>query len=281
MNQFCTIGNMDYLDQVLALDESRRTWCGEFPLHILILDEYSSHCLEELERLGFTTNIKTWHWTSVVEPELAAARRNRSYHEWIWTVKPYWILHLMRNLPKWDGLTYIDGDMEFFNHPASLFFELQGHDIGITPHRFSKSYSNYLVNGEFNGAFVHVKNTKNALSCITHWAGQCLRRCSLQHAEGSFVDQKYLNAWPDRWRAHGIQHKGVNLAPYNQGEGHYSYSFGNGGRIFVDATPLVLYHFHSGLTPGYPLDPFIQEHVYDSHAKALEEARRTIEQCAS
>lgn len=280
MNQFCTIVDTGYLERVWALDESRRTWCGEFPLNILALDEYSADCLERLKLFKYTEGVRLWHWNELMTRELMDARLDRNYSEWVWTLKPYWILHLMRNLERWTSLTYIDGDTRFFNRPSSMFDELGDHDIGITPHRFSQNYIRYGINGRFNGAFVHVKNTRNALSCITHWAAQCLRRCSLEHGEGSFVDQKYLDPWPERWRARALEHKGVNLAPWNQGGDHYSYKI-VGGNIMVDDDPLVLYHYHGGPTTAYPLDPFIRKHVYQPYVDALEESRRIMRLCVS
>jgi len=278
MKLLCTIADKEYLGRVLVLDESRRTWYGESTLVALTLDEWSFERLSKLKNQNYVPGLEVVQFPG--GGALESARQTRNYREWVWTVKPHWILEVMESLQPGDEVTYIDGDMMFFSHPASLFEELKGHDIGITPHRFSPSYERYVVNGNFNGAFVHVKNTPKALICVTRWASQCLELCSLKHQGDAFVDQKYLNSWPDLYGAHSIVHKGVNLAPWNQGENHYRYEIRD-GRIFVDDQPLILYHYHSGLVPGYPLDEFISQFVYRPYASALERAQEVIAKCGS
>jgi len=185
-----------------------------------------------------------------------SVRSGRKWVEYVWTLKPALIIHLLEtySLP---ALTYIDGDSAFFGSPAPLFTEIADAPLAITPHRLHPDYAFYIVNGEFNGGFIHAKPA--GLPCLHKWAEQCLDWCFLAYDTDRFVDQKYLNSWPRKWGAHAIQQKGVNLAPWNQRQ--YAYTLRD-GNIFVDDDPLVWYHFHQGLATGYPLHPFVKQHIY-------------------
>ena len=75
-----------------------------------------------------------------------------------------------------------------------------------------------------------------------------------------------LDDAPERWNAHALQHTGAHLAPWNQDQ--YGYARRD-GQIYVDGQPLLWYHFHKGLRPGYVLHPFVKWFVYETYREAL------------
>jgi len=257
MVEFCTISDKTYGNRVEALYRSMEKWCGDFILRLLALDQ------ETWLRFGARTHFNRMvvvKYDQFITQELHALRAKRKWCEFVWTLKPWWIKHCF-HFGSGEQVLYLDGDMCFFAPLKTLMDELQHHQIAITPHRFSKSFKRYLVNGRFNGAFVWMMKTQHSLDCVTEWANQCSEWCFLRYDGDKFVDQKYLNAWPEKWGAHSVVHKGVNLAPWNQGEGHYTYEFKD-GILYVDGYPVVLYHFHEGLNTNYPICPAVQKHIY-------------------
>src|SRR5262249_25518156 len=61
--------------------------------------------------------------------------------------------------------------------------------------------------------------------------------------DGRFGDQKYLDAWPDRYPSLKIiEHKGFNLAYWNVH--NYMIRFKDGA-VMIDDDPLIFFHFAS------------------------------------
>jgi len=156
-----------------------------------------------------------------------------------------------------------------------IFAEVGNADVAITPHRFMPDIHDWGIgNGIFNAGFVYIRQTPTGIACIREWANQCIDWCSLDRQDdGRFVDQGYLNAWPQVWGAHIIQHKGVNLAPWNQDQYQYSIS---GGRMYVDNVPIICYHFHKKLHIGFHTHGFVKQNLYTEYQIALEEAYERI-----
>ena len=265
MRHYCTYFDINYLAKGLALIESMQTYCQPYHLWVLALcDETET----TLNLLGLP-NVSIVSMSDFETPELLAIKENRSPIEYIWTCTGKWILHMLDAAPEINHLNYIDADLLFFSDPEPIFEEIGDAPIGITPHRFSPRMRAWLKIGEFNVGLIYVKRCLSGLSCIQEWAGKCIEWCYWRHENDQYCDQKYLNEWPMHWGAHSIQHKGANLAPWNQEQ--YGYSL-RGGRIFVDDDPLLWYHFHKGLKPGYVIEPFVQTHIYEMYRQALERA---------
>lgn len=258
MNHYCTSVDKGYLSRVEALHRSMEIHCKPYVLWILALTEETRLLLE---RLAFL-NARVVSMATVETEAIRATKSGRRWDEYVWTVKPSWILWLLEN--EIEAVTYVDGDGFFFNSPDTMFAEIGDAPLAITPHRLQLGYESYLVNGIYNGGFVHAK--QSGLPCLHEWAAQCIEWCYLRYEDGHFVDQKYLNEWPEKWGAHSILHKGVNLAPWNQAQ--YTYTLRNGSP-FVGNDPVVWFHFHGGLATAYPLHPFIKEHIYAVYAKEM------------
>jgi len=149
------------------------------------------------------------------EMSLAAARRQRTWQEYCWTCASNLLRYLVNS--SFDYMTYLDADIMFFSDPESVFLEMDGRSIAITPHRFSTKRQYLLRNGMFNVAWVSVKNDEIGRSCAERWADQCREWCYYRNEDGKFGDQKYLDEWPRLYgnQLHIIENIGVNLAPWN------------------------------------------------------------------
>lgn len=120
---------------------------------------------------------------------------------------------------------------------------------------------------------MYVKNSDVGLERLGVWAEKSIEWCYHAHGDkpDQFGNQKYLDVWPEVEGVHVIEHKGANLAPWNQIQ--YSYSVRD-GVFYVDEYPVVFYHFHGGLRTKYNLHNMIYIRVYNDYMgtmKKLEE----------
>jgi len=277
MDYYCTYFDKKYLDRGLALYASMDRYCLPFHLWILALCDDTLRYLQKA-RLPNVTVISMAEFET---PELLAVRPGRTWPEYIWTCTGALMAHVMARNPVIDSLSYLDADLFFFDHPRAIFAEIGDAPVGITPHRSSPSHQWMAPgNGTYNVGLVYARANLQGAGCIKEWAAQTLDWCFYRHEDGKFCDQKYLDVWPEQWGAHSIQHKGANLAPWNQGEGQYIYSIRD-GQIHVDSDPLIFYHFHAGLSflhpkVGYEIDPFVATNIYGPYKEALERAQGEI-----
>jgi hypothetical protein len=266
MKNFCTYFDYNYLDRGLALHESMGQHCQPFNLWVLALDD---RCEDALRRLSLD-NVTIVSPHDFITDDLRAAQGNRSRHEWIWTLTPWWMLHVL-NQADVPYLSYVDADCYFFGDARVLRDELFDAEIAITPHRFSPS-RRWMAKtaGLYNVGLVFARRTWTGQTCLQDWGARCLECC--EQATGA--DQGYWDELLSEYGGHAIQHRGVDLAPWNQAE-QYTYSL-RGGRLHVDGDPLVMYHFHKRLEPGFELDPFVKKYVYPPYAEALGRAQEKI-----
>jgi hypothetical protein len=264
MKHYCTYFDAKYLDRGLAFHESMQEHCQPYRLYVMALCDAT---VETLIRLGLP-NVEVVPWMDILTDELEKAGEDRSRHEWIWTLTPFWMLWLFKDR-EMRHLSYLDADCYFYGSPDALFGgELFDVDVAITPHRYSPDRRWMEAgSGKYNVGWVFVRRNWAGLTCVENWAARCLERC----AQSEGADQKYWDDLLPEYQGHAIRHKGVDLAPWNQA-GQYRYSLCD-GQVYVDDDPLVMYHFHKRLEPGFELDPFVAEHVYPPYGEALERAR--------
>jgi len=262
MMHYCSIVDEQYIDRALALRRSFQTHCQPFQWWVMALDQTT---LDTLEPLAHTAVVPFGDYTSQgisITPALEQARANLPWNVFIWACKPMWLLYLLGEV-EMEQLVYIDSDCYFFNTPETLYQEIGCASIALAPHRFSPKQIQYIINGHFNGGFMYMRNRPCVRTCLEEWSIACI-----QHQDGRHTEQRHLNIWPTQYGAYSIGHKGINLAPWNQAD-QYVYSLRD-GQIYVDDDPLVFYHFHQRLTPAYPIDPFVQTHIYGKYRQELQ-----------
>jgi hypothetical protein len=116
------------------------------------------------------------------------------------------------------------------------------------------------------------------------WHDRCIEWCYYRLEDGKLGDQKYLDDWPERFAGvHVLAHMGGGLAPWNATQ--YAITE-RGGRVFVDADPLVFFHYHrvgvrergrhDWQPPGFSVPPAVRRLVYGPYMAALDEALAAI-----
>ena len=239
---FCTLFDRNYLFKGLALYESLQHHVGDFALWVLCMDDTVYEVLEKMR----LPQLELISLAQFEDEELLRAKATRTQVEYYWTCTPSLPLYLLDHVPGIGVITYLDADLFFFGDPAGAFAEMDAGSIGIVGHRFSPRHEGLAQNtGTYNVGFMVFKNDEYARACLTWWRSRCNEWCYAHGEEGKYGDQKYLDDWPRRFpRVVVIQHDGVGLAPWNLRSHRISTS---GGRVLVDAQPLIFYHFHSFL----------------------------------
>jgi len=266
MRHYATYFDHNYLKQGLALHASMERHCHPYHLWILAL------CDETWDYLTRSKlpNVTVVNMEGFETAALKAARANRTWREYIWTLTGSWMLYAL-NMHDLDHISYIDADCYFFSSPEPIYEEIGAAPLGITPHRFAPKYRKFEVNGLYNVGLVYA--TREGIPCLNHWAEQCVEWCYYRNEDGRFADQKYLDKWPENWGAHVISHKGANLAPWNQAQ--YKYVVYK-DHLYVNEQKLIWYHFHQGLEPKWQIHEFVNVLVYPPYEVAFRLAEKEL-----
>ncbi|HVO24567.1 MAG TPA: glycosyl transferase [Candidatus Margulisiibacteriota bacterium] len=244
---FCTYFDQYYLPRGLALYRSLKRHCRDFQLWILCLDGTSHSVLANLQ-------LPELHLIRLEDFErndeaLRQAKLNRTTVEYYFTCTPSLPLFVFRQCPDIGLLTYLDADLFFFADPASLYDELGERSIAIIEHRFPPRLRYCERNGIYNVGWLSFRRDTDGLSCLNWWRDRCIEWCYDRYEDGRYADQKYLDAWPERFKGVTVlKHKGANLAPWNLA--NYAVH-SDGDRVWVDEQPLLFFHFQGfkQLTP--------------------------------
>jgi hypothetical protein len=239
VNHYCTYFDQRYARAGLALWLSLRRHDPTAVLWVLALDDATATALRELAEPEL--RIVPLADLERDDPELAAARLDRTWVEYVFTLSPCWPRFLLARSPGLEVVTYVDADMAFFSSPAPLFDELAANDVLIVEHRFPDFLRLLESRGRFNVGVLCFRNSPIGRACLDDWRRRCLEWCHDRVEPERYADQKYLDAWPGRFRGVTVcQHPGVNLAPWNWMNHASEFS---GDELRVDGAPLVVFHF--------------------------------------
>ncbi|HVR60805.1 MAG TPA: glycosyl transferase [Polyangia bacterium] len=276
---FCTLADRNYLVRGLALIESlQRHERGDYTLYFVCLDELTRVVLTALDHPNVVP--VPLHAIEAGDEALAAARANRTFVEYYWTLTPSIIRWLIQHYPAIDVLTYLDADLYFFSPSDPVYAELGSRSILIHEHRFTPDLA-YMVaqSGRFNVGLLSFRRDADGMGALEWWRDRCNEWCYQRVESGKFGDQMYLDDWPTRFRnVVVLQNVGAGLAPWNVG--NYRISAENGKTPTVDGGPVVFYHFHSLQVPrpdvvltskhsGFPLVEQLLRGCYVPYAEAL------------
>jgi len=241
---FSTVVSYKYVYKFLAMQESLEKHCKNYHLFALCSDSTAHRILTKLP----IKNITLLSVSDLESDELLHARRNRNYHEYCWTLKPYLLEHIMNAFRDTQYFAHLDSDLFFFSEPKQIIREAPSASLFLTDHNNSDRFlSSYETSGRFNTGFVGSKNDPEAYSAVLWWKRKCLEKCPIvaNVAEGVYGDQKYVERWPQLFNnVHRVVTKGANVAQWNI-EGFTVNE--RGGNIFVNEDALIFYHF-SGLS---------------------------------
>lgn len=239
VNHYCTYFDRRYALSGLALWLSLRRQDPAAVLWVLALDDETAVALCELGEPDL--RVVPLADLEQADPGLAAARGDRTWVEYVFTLSPCWPRVLLSRQPEIEVLTYVDADMAFFASPAPLFAELGANDVLIVEHRFPEFLRPLESRGRFNVGVLCFRNSSGGRACLDDWRRQCLEWCHDRVEPDRYADQKYLDAWPAKVaRLVVCRHPGVNLAPWNWM--NHTYAFPDNA-VKVDGAPLVIFHF--------------------------------------
>ncbi|MEK7092515.1 MAG: hypothetical protein AAB907_02730, partial [Patescibacteria group bacterium] len=199
-------------------------------------------------------NLRLVRLGELEDESILRVKKERSLREYCLTLKPYIILHMLNSRPEINSITFLDSDLYFFQSTDILYDELGNNSIGITRNNFPGKNANDMekISGTFNAGFIIIKNDSRARVCMEWWRKKCLEFCSVEHGNGTYGEQLYMDTWPDKFEGVYIfKNIGANVAYWNI-EGHQILTDANGGiklrkKGVKISVPLVFYHF-SGLT---------------------------------
>lgn len=226
----CTHLDSGFLAHGLALHASLRRQAPEADLWIFCLDDAAHDALAAL-RLERVTLVRL---SELETPALLAAKANRSWGEYCWTLTPFLPSHVLARGP-YSRVTYIDADCFLFSPPARLWAELEaaGREVLVTPHAYAPEYAyNAGPKGLHCVQFVPFTRGPGAERVLADWQARCLEWCHDRVEPGRFGDQKYLDAWETDFPGvvHVLTRPELTLAPWNA--------------VAQPADAPCLYHFH-------------------------------------
>jgi len=186
MNNLCTVSDINYLHQGLALYDSLNKTSNEFTLHYLCLDLETYNIISKIG-----SNIKAYNINDLlVEDNKLVNIKNSNYRYFCWLLASYFSNML---LPKHDAITYIDSDLYFHRDIQLIFDEIGTRDVGIFRHR-QFPLATPVAEGYYNVGVVHFKNSEAGRKTLAWWADAVLNKKYPELA--TCGDQKYLDHFP-------------------------------------------------------------------------------------
>ncbi len=283
---YCTYFDHNYLSRGLALYHSLQRHAPGARLWVLCLSE---ECHRTLTALGLPNLVfRSLAEFEAEDPEVAATRSTRSTIEYYFTCTPAWMRFVLSNEADAEWVTYLDGDLFFFESPEAIYRELRDASVAIIPHRYPAAIARLRKFGTYNVGWVGARNDPDGIAVINWWRKKCIEWCYDVVDGDRFADQGYLDAFPGLSpRVKVIENIGANLAPWNVG--NYRIDFRD-NRVMIEATqPLIFFHFQ-GVKKGLgwfifsshrqysaPLSGAVRRHVYKPYIDELLEIERAVD----
>jgi len=235
MEHFCTLFDIGFLPQGMALHTSLQRHAKPFVLWVLCMDEAVEDALKRLA----LKDVRLISLRDIETPALLAIKSGRSRAEYCWTLTPFLPQAVMDRDASAERVTYVDADCWFINDPHLILKEMDDakKDVLITPHGYLSEHDQSKTNGRFCVQFVPFRKTSAGLEVLSWWQERCLEWCFAKAENGLFGDQKYLDQWPQLFphAVHILGNTQLTLAPWNAAR--Y-------GDVQDIAQTGCMYHFH-------------------------------------
>lgn len=252
-HRFVTLFNRFYLTRGIALIESLLNQDPQFRFSILAMDEET----ERTVKSRFSDNlIHVFNLNQIMTKELEAARKNRSFREFCWTLASSFTWHIYERSTE-EKLTYVDADCYFFHHPK-MALPKENFNATRSPHWFSQrllTKTEITRNGLYCVQFLTFSKNPQGRQILDEWRKNCLDWCYDLLEEGKFGDQKYLDEWDTRYEGVvDLRHRGAGTAPWNLED----FQLDPGPTLILknESVPVIFHHFHKlRIDPDFRMDP--------------------------
>jgi len=237
--RFCTLFNSNYLLKGVVMLESLLRHCADASVQVLCMDEATWEILSKLK----LPRVSLLGLSEIEDDDLLRVKPGRSIAEYCWTLGPALCGHVLQSDRDVQMVTYLDADLMFFSDVEPLFDEIGDSSIVVVEHKFAPKHAYMEACGRFNVEWVGFRRTPAGLACLKTWRDQCIDWCFARLEENRLGDQKYLDAWPEKYPddLHILRHIGAGIAPWNFSKHAFAE---NDGQVYVDRVPLVFYHFN-------------------------------------
>jgi len=187
MKHLCTVSDINYLHQGLALYNSLEKTSNNFKLHYLCLCDNSYSIVSKIDN----ENIQAYHIKKLlVQDEKLVNIKNTNYSYFCWLLASYFSNKL---LPELDSIMYVDSDIYFHKDIQIIYDEIGDRDVGIFRHRMFPLHID-RGEGKYNVGVVYFKNSEDGRRTLWWWADAVLNK---KYPELTTCgDQKYLDKFP-------------------------------------------------------------------------------------
>lgn len=222
MRHFCSIADIKFIRQVLALNKSLYSFNNNYTLHLLCLDN-------SIHKTISHPNIITYHINDFlnIDKNLQNAKQNPPSREAIinannnyflaqeiqftYLLASYFTDYCINYLDS--DILYVDSDIYFFDDWSKLQKITSTISVGLVENRLPFDHNN----GKYNVGIVYFKNDIIGKQCADFWKN-CLLFPTNKYAKeyGTCGDQKYLELFPLLFKnVESIDNYFGHLAPWN------------------------------------------------------------------
>lgn len=237
-NVFCIILSKYRLYQGIALYRSISYNYSNFKVFFLCVDDETYLICQGLK----LENAILIRENELGDGRLAAAKATRRLNEYCWTLKPFFLLHVLQKYEFIDNAVSLDADICFFDDPTPIFTGQSNFTALLSEHDYLDQKSQVeQICGKYNSGFIVFKRSPASFELLKWWSERCIDWCFDRVEDGRFGDQKYLDSMPYLFGGvQSISTPGVNIAPWNDDKYHFSL---RGTKVYVNDSKLICYHF--------------------------------------
>jgi glycosyltransferase involved in cell wall biosynthesis len=238
--RFCTIFAKNYLASARLLVESLQSHHADIPVTAVVVDARPG---DALGGMPFEVLLPT-----DLDLDADEFGRMATYYdvtELSTALKPFALRSL---LDRGDEVVmYLDPDIEVFAPLDDLFGLAAEREIALTPHVTAPIPRDgldireevILASGQFNLGFIAVSGA--AAPFLEYWCERTRLHCLIDHANGYFTDQRWVDAVPALFEHAVVRDTACNVAVWNLHERELAVD--DDGCWTVDDRPLRFFHF--------------------------------------
>lgn len=283
---YCTCFDHNYLSRGLALYHSLQRHAPGSRLWVLCL---SNTCYQVLVKLDLPDLIAVpMADFEAADLQAAATRSSRSTIEYYFTCTPAWLLYVLERETTAEWVTYLDGDLYFFESPETIFAELNDAAVAIIPHRYTDKLQRLRKFGIYNVGWVGARNDPDGIAVVKWWREQCIDWCYDYVDGGRFADQGYLDSFSRLFaRVKVIENVGANLAPWNIGNHRIDI---RDNKVLIDGKDSLIFFHFQGLKKSLgwfifnshrryraPFSQTASDHIYQPYVDELLAIEKNID----